>query len=282
LPSRNNLVVFGYKRTSHRIYEYAPQSARASGSGRIVDLGFPATKDSGTHAGARQHDAQQRAPFIKIILLIDRSLVRKFLAFCGSHFLTDTMPFKQISINTEAAMRIMVVDDHDDALDLVQGALLSAGYNDIVAAASSREAFRILDFGRTRTEKTSVDVLLLDIVMPEMDGVQTCARIRSMPHCADLPIIMLTSLDDVDSVVNAFVAGANAYITKPVDRVELVANVRAAPRLRQVKASANSRNWSAERILSKELIEARALIAAHGGENKRQRLVIPGKALRRT
>jgi DNA-binding response OmpR family regulator len=175
----------------------------------------------------------------------------------------------------------MVVDDHDDVRDLVQGALLYAGYNDIVTAASSREAFRILDFGHTRTEKTSVDVLLLDIVMPEMDGVQTCAHIRNMPHCADLPIIMLTSLDDVNSVVNAFVAGANAYITKPVDRVELIANVRAVPRLKEIKAAAGSRNWSGERILSKELVEARAITAAHSGENKQPKLVIPGNALRR-
>lgn len=159
-------------------------------------------------------------------------------------------------------MRILLVDDDDDARDLARAALLSAGYRDIVTANSSSEALRILDFGRTRRERTSIDVLLLDIVMPEMDGVQTCAHIRKRSHCADLPIIMFTSLYDMDSVVNAFVAGATDYITKPVDRVELISRVRTVPRLRQIKATVGSRNWSRDSILNSERIEARAQIAA--------------------
>ena len=75
--------------------------------------------------------------------------------------------------------------------------------------------------------------MLLDIVMPEMDGVEACARIRNDPRYADLPIIMVTSLDDMNSLANAFVAGATDYVTKPVNRVELVARVRAALRLKQ-------------------------------------------------
>ena len=75
--------------------------------------------------------------------------------------------------------------------------------------------------------------MLLDIVMPEMDGVEACARIRNDARYADLPIIMVTSLDDMNSLANAFVAGATDYITKPVNRVELVARVRAALRLKQ-------------------------------------------------
>jgi phosphoserine phosphatase RsbU/P len=69
--------------------------------------------------------------------------------------------------------------------------------------------------------------------MPEMDGVEVCARIRNDPRYADLPIIMVTSLDDMNSLANAFVAGANDYITKPLNRIELVARVRAALRLKQ-------------------------------------------------
>ena len=130
-------------------------------------------------------------------------------------------------------MRILVVDDVEDSRDLTEAALLSAGYTDIVTAASGWETLKILDVGRTNDERPPFDVVLLDIVMPEMDGIEACARIRNDPRYADLPIIMVTALDDMDSLANAFVAGANDYITKPINRVELVARVRAALRLKQ-------------------------------------------------
>jgi phosphoserine phosphatase RsbU/P len=130
-------------------------------------------------------------------------------------------------------VQILVVDDSEDSRDLTEAALLSAGYTDIVMAPSGREALKILDVASSNDASASVDVVLLDIVMPEMDGIEACARIRNDPRYADLPIIMVTALDDMDSLANAFVAGATDYITKPVNRVELVARVRAALRLKQ-------------------------------------------------
>src|SRR6202521_1260232 len=130
------------------------------------------------------------------------------------------------------AMRILAVDDSEDALDLTEGALHSAGYDDVVTAASAWEALRILDVGRTSDDQPSVEIVLLDIVMPEMDGIEACARIRSDARYADIPILMVTSLEDMESLSNAFVAGASDYVTKPVNRVELVARVRAALKLK--------------------------------------------------
>jgi PleD family two-component response regulator len=130
-------------------------------------------------------------------------------------------------------MRILVVDDQEDSRDLTEGALLSAGYDDIVTAASGWDALKILDVGRTTDEDPPVDIALLDIIMPEMDGVEACARIRNDARYADMPIIMVTSLDDMNSLANAFVAGATDYVTKPINRIELVARVRAALRLKQ-------------------------------------------------
>jgi len=138
-----------------------------------------------------------------------------------------------VSINVEAVVRILVVDDSEDSRELTEGALLSAGYTEVITADSGWQALKILDVGRTSDEPTSVDVALLDIVMPEMDGVEACARIRNDPRYADLPIIMVTSLADMNSLANAFVAGATDYVTKPVNRIELVARVRAALRLKQ-------------------------------------------------
>jgi phosphoserine phosphatase RsbU/P len=130
-------------------------------------------------------------------------------------------------------MRILVVDDSEDSRGLTEGALLSAGYANIVTAASGWEALKVLDIGRTTDDHPPVDIVLLDIIMPEMDGVEVCARIRNDPRFADLPIIMVTSLDDMDSLSNAFVAGATDYVTKPINRIELAARVRAALRLKQ-------------------------------------------------
>jgi phosphoserine phosphatase RsbU/P len=138
-----------------------------------------------------------------------------------------------MSINTEAPMRILVIDDSEDSRDLTEGALLSAGYTDIVTASSGWEALKILDIGRDSDDKPTIDVALLDIVMPEMDGVEVCARIRNDPRYADLPIIMVTALDDMNSLSNAFVAGATDYVTKPTNRIELIARVRSALRLKQ-------------------------------------------------
>jgi PleD family two-component response regulator len=129
-------------------------------------------------------------------------------------------------------VRILVVDDSQDSRDLEEGTLLSGGYDDVVTAASGWEALRLLDIGRNSDEGPEFDIVLLDVVMPEMDGVETCARIRNDPRCSDLPIIMVTSCDDMDTLSNAFVAGANDYVTKPVNRMELVARVRAALRLK--------------------------------------------------
>jgi CheY-like chemotaxis protein len=129
-------------------------------------------------------------------------------------------------------MRILVVDDSEDARDLAEGTLLSGGYDDVVSAASGWEAFKVLDIGRNTDDPPVVDIVLLDVVMPEMDGVEVCARIRNDQRYADLPIIMVTSVDDMDTLSNAFVAGANDYVTKPVNRMELIARVRAALRLK--------------------------------------------------
>ena len=105
-------------------------------------------------------------------------------------------------------MRILIVDDSEDARDLAEGTLLSGGYDDVVTAGSGWEALKALDIGSNSDERPSVDIVLLDIVMPEMDGVETCARIRNDPRYADLPIIMVTSLDDMGTLTNGFVAGA--------------------------------------------------------------------------
>jgi sigma-B regulation protein RsbU (phosphoserine phosphatase) len=130
-------------------------------------------------------------------------------------------------------MRILIVDDFEDGRDIAKAMLFAAGYEDVCTAGSAMEAYRFLGVGAPATEDVSpVDLVLLDIVMPEIDGIEACARIRNESLYSDVPIIMVTSLADMDSLANAFVAGATDYITKPLNRVELLARVRSALRLK--------------------------------------------------
>jgi len=92
-------------------------------------------------------------------------------------------------------MRILIVDDSEDSRDLTEGMLLSAGYEDVHFVGSGWETLKALDIGCTGDGSPAVDVAVIDIVMPEMDGVELCARIRNDPRYGDLPIIMLTSLE---------------------------------------------------------------------------------------
>src|ERR1700689_5444408 len=127
-------------------------------------------------------------------------------------------------------MTILVVDDSKDCCHVTEAMLGDAGYKNIDCKASAAETFAFLKMrgGGGIKETTRVDLILLDILMPDMDGIETCARIRTDPRYADVPIIMVTMLADMDSLANAFVAGATDYITKPVKRIELLARVRSA------------------------------------------------------
>jgi phosphoserine phosphatase RsbU/P len=129
-------------------------------------------------------------------------------------------------------MRILVIDDSEDGREIAEAMLVAAGYEHVSTAGSAADAYRLLGIGEPAMQSSAVDLMLLDIVMPEIDGIEACARIRSDRRYASVPIIMVTAQGDIDSLANAFVAGATDYITKPVNRVELLARVRSALKLK--------------------------------------------------
>lgn len=113
-------------------------------------------------------------------------------------------------------MRILVVDDDRTVLELVSEVLLLNGYDNVVLASSGNEALEAVD-----ARKDPFDAILLDIQMPDMDGIELCGRIRERAAYRHQPIIMLTAMQEKSYVNAAFAKGANDYITKPFDPLEI-------------------------------------------------------------
>lgn len=124
-------------------------------------------------------------------------------------------------------MAILIVDDSPEQHLLLQSILTKAGHDQIVAADSAQAAFELmkLDGGQSSVE---VDLILMDVLMPDLDGVEACRRIKQQVHLQDIPIIMVTAKNDLDNLKDAFSAGAMDYINKPVKSVELLARVTSA------------------------------------------------------
>lgn len=115
--------------------------------------------------------------------------------------------------------RILIVDDDPDALTLIGLTLERRGYT-VIKAASGPDALDLVD-------KERPDLVLLDLMMPQMDGYEVCRRLKSNPDLADIPIVMLTAKAQVTSQVEGYRVGADDYITKPVHPVDLASHIEA-------------------------------------------------------
>jgi len=123
--------------------------------------------------------------------------------------------------------KFIAVDDSEIARELIKATLADFGYHDVSSFGDPKEALESM----ARAE-VAADLVLLDVMMPEMDGVELCARIRALDKWRDVPIVMLTSREDKSTLSRAFMAGANDYLTKPFDRIEFQARLRAQLRLK--------------------------------------------------
>ncbi len=125
-------------------------------------------------------------------------------------------------------IRILIVDDSADIRQLMIRRLNAAGYAELLTAASACDAFQILGMLDRPHDVPEVDLILMDVTMPEINGIEACRRITSTPQLRNIPIIMVTAHDGCGYSEAAFEAGASDYISKSVIRHELGAIVRSA------------------------------------------------------
>ncbi|MHA1567280.1 MAG: PleD family two-component system response regulator, partial [Alphaproteobacteria bacterium] len=120
--------------------------------------------------------------------------------------------------------RILVVDDVERNVRLLE-AKLSAEYFEVITASGGQEALE-------KIRVAQPDIVLLDVMMPEMDGFEVCRRIRATPEIMHVPVIMVTALSEVEDKVRGLEAGADDFLTKPVDDRSLFARVKSLVRLK--------------------------------------------------
>ncbi|QCR33705.1 SpoIIE family protein phosphatase [Lysinibacillus sp. SGAir0095] len=129
-------------------------------------------------------------------------------------------------------MTILLVDDNKVNLFVIEKILNSVGYNDSVSLTSAHELFDYLQIDAPNSSPKHVDLILLDIMMPEIDGIEACKILKANERYKDIPIIFVTALDDKNKLAEALDLGGIDYITKPIDKVELLARIRVALRLK--------------------------------------------------
>lgn len=125
-------------------------------------------------------------------------------------------------------MSILVVDDRVDSRELLESMLHDEGYKAVKTAASAEEAVGIVERANQAGADQQIELILMDITMPKINGIEACRIIKGKDYGKDIPIIMVTGEADLDSFQAAFAAGAMDYVTKPVRKIELLTRMSSA------------------------------------------------------
>lgn len=139
---------------------------------------------------------------------------------------------REILFSDEERPKILIVDDDRRNLKLL-GALLAPLNAEVIKATNGTDALHVLN-------RVEVDLVLLDVMMPDMDGFEVCYRLKGSEATRMIPVILVTALDDMDSKVRGIEAGADDFITKPPNKVELLARTKSLIRLKKLNSNLTS------------------------------------------
>ena len=168
--------------------------------------------------------------------------------------------------------RILVVDDIPANVKFLEARLL-ADYFDVVCADNGRAALDIC-------LREQVDVVLLDVMMPDMDGFEVCERLKANPQTAHIPVVMVTALDQPSDRVRGLKAGADDFLTKPVNDLQLISRVKSLARLKTMSDELRGRAATARTIGFEEAIgedgrieRSASILLVDGRESSQERII---------
>jgi len=144
--------------------------------------------------------------------------------------------------------RVLVVDDVEANVKLLE-AKLSSEYFDVLSAYNGRAALAI-------AKEEVPDVILLDVMMPRMDGFEVCRQLKADPRTADVPVVMVTALSDVANRLRGLEVGADDFLTKPVNDIALFARVRSLARLKRMMEEMRLREGICGRFAGRDIATA--------------------------
>jgi len=152
---------------------------------------------------------------------------------------------------------VLIVDDIPTNVRLLE-ARLTAEYFEVRTASSGPEALAICDV-------EEIDIVLLDVMMPEMDGFEVCRRLKINQQTAHIPVLMITALDQPSDRVRGLEVGADDFLTKPVDDIQLMARVKSLVRLKALTDELRARAKTGQEIAIEDAMRAMDSINSEGG-----------------
>jgi two-component system, OmpR family, alkaline phosphatase synthesis response regulator PhoP len=136
-------------------------------------------------------------------------------------------PAPQPAVAQDRPARVLIADDNPQGVELLEAYLAGTDY-DIQTAADGEETLR-------KVRGWQPDLILLDVMMPKISGFEVCKRLRADPATRDIAVLMVTALDQPSDVDRAVDVGTNDFLTKPINKADLLLRVRAALRARRHK-----------------------------------------------
>ncbi|MDR6431949.1 PleD family two-component system response regulator [Brucella pseudogrignonensis] len=162
--------------------------------------------------------------------------------------------------------RILVVDDEESSVRLLE-ALLLREYYEVVSAYNGAEAIEICLGGQ-------IDVVILDVLMPGIDGFEVCRRLKDDPRTTNIPVVMLTALNSAQDKITGLEAGADDFMTKPVNDMQLLSRVKSLARLKMVSDELFQRTGTVADTEVEALLVTKLSGRFGGGEDAARILIV--------